>query len=234
MKDISFLKENLIAHRGMHNNKIEENTIKAFQKAIDNNYLIELDVHLTKDKKIVVFHDNDLKRLCNIDKELKNCTLKELNNIKLTKTKDNIPTLKEVLELVNDKVPLIIEIKMDTDKEIIDYLIEILDKYNGRFAVMSFSQGIMEEIAKKRNNYIKGLLIGRTGKNIIDKFKNIRKIKKLKLDFLSVSINVANGRFIKFFRIPIIIWTIIRDEEYQKYKNKAYNLTCENINSFKL
>ena len=70
MKNISFLKDKLIAHRGDHDikNKIPENSIPAFKKAINNNYTIELDVHLTKDNKIVVFHDNTLKRVCNINK----------------------------------------------------------------------------------------------------------------------------------------------------------------------
>ena len=229
MKNISFLKENLIAHRGVHNKKIKENTIEAFKKAIDNNYIIELDVHLTKDNHLIVFHDNDLKRLGNIDKNIKDCTLKEIKEVKEIK----IPTLEEVLNLVNNKVPLLIEIKMDNPL-IVDPLIELLDTYKGRFALMSFSTDIIKEIDKKRKNYIKGLLIGNTGKNIIDKLKNICKIKKMNLDFLSVSINVANGRFIKHFKLPIIIWTITNKEDYEIYKNKAYNLTCENIEKYNI
>ena len=229
MKDILFLKENLIAHRGIHNKIIKENTIEAFKKAIDNNYPIELDVHLTKDNKLIVFHDDNLNRLANINKNIKDCKLKELKNIK----EINIPTLEEVLNLVNDKVPLIIEIKTDRETEIVDYLIELLDKYKGRFAIISFSKKIIKDISKKRSNYIKGILISNTGKSIIDKLKNLWIYKRLNIDFLSVSINVANGRFIKFFKKPIIIWTITNNDDYQIYKDKAYNLTCENIESFK-
>ena len=73
MKDLSFLTKNPIAHRGCHNkeNQIYENTIEAFKQAVLNNYIIELDVHLLKDGKIIVFHDDNLKRLTGIDKKVK-------------------------------------------------------------------------------------------------------------------------------------------------------------------
>lgn len=71
MKDLEFLSHCLIAHRGYYNNKkgIPENSVLVFKKAIDNNYLIELDVRLTKDQKLVVFHDDNLKRVCGVNKK---------------------------------------------------------------------------------------------------------------------------------------------------------------------
>ncbi|MDR0831933.1 MAG: hypothetical protein LBM99_03435, partial [Bacillales bacterium] len=72
---LSFLLDNFIAHRGLHNQNIEkdknkllpENSLGAFQEAINKNYLIELDVHLLKDGTVVVFHDFNLKRMCGVD-----------------------------------------------------------------------------------------------------------------------------------------------------------------------
>ena len=105
-KDLSFLKENLIAHRGAHNiNKgIPENSINAFKEAIKNNYIIELDIHLLKDNNIVVFHDDDLKRMTGVDKKLKDTTYEEIKDLKLQNTDNYIPLFKDVLDLINGKI----------------------------------------------------------------------------------------------------------------------------------
>lgn len=71
-----------IAHRGLHNEEFPENSMPAYQLAIDNNFNIEIDVHVTKDGHVVVFHDDNLKRVCGIDKLVKDCTLEELKNIR--------------------------------------------------------------------------------------------------------------------------------------------------------
>lgn len=70
---LDFLKQNIIAHRGIHNiNKgIPENSLLAFEKAIKNNYIIELDLHILKDRNVVVFHDDNLERMTGIKKILK-------------------------------------------------------------------------------------------------------------------------------------------------------------------
>ena len=81
-KDCSFLTENIIAHRGMHDIKegIPENSMIAFEKAIQNNYIIELDVHILKDGNVVVFHDDNLKRLTNMDVMIKDMNYNELKS----------------------------------------------------------------------------------------------------------------------------------------------------------
>ena len=106
----------LIAHRGIHDNiDIPENTLQAFKKAIKNNISIELDVQLTKDNVLVVFHDDNLKRMTGINKNIKDITYYELKDIKLLNTNDTIPTFSEALNIINGKVLLDIEIK-DTKK----------------------------------------------------------------------------------------------------------------------
>ena len=69
MKNLEFLKENLIAHRGVHIDA-PENTIQAFKEALKKNYIIEFDVHLLRDNTIVVFHDNNLKRMIGENRKL--------------------------------------------------------------------------------------------------------------------------------------------------------------------
>ena len=90
----------MIAHRGVFDNKsIPENSMLAFQKALDLNYNIELDVQLTKDSVLVVFHDESLERMCHDNRLVQECTYQELRKLKLLDTKERIPTLKEVLDL---------------------------------------------------------------------------------------------------------------------------------------
>ena len=84
-----------IAHRGLYNNKnIIENTLESFDLAIRNNFLIELDVVLSKDNEVMVFHDLDLYRLTGIKKLIKDCNENELRDIKLLKTDSVISSIK--------------------------------------------------------------------------------------------------------------------------------------------
>ena len=110
MKNINFLRENLIAHRGLHSDTTIENTISAFIKAMEKNYIIELDVHILKDDTIVVYHDFDLKRLTSVNKIIEKLTYPQLSKIRI-KNKYQIPTLTQVINIIKGKVPLLIEVK---------------------------------------------------------------------------------------------------------------------------
>ena len=136
----NFLKNNIIAHRGIYDNKkIFENSLEAFKKAIDKGYAIELDLRLTKDNKIVIFHDDKLERLTNEKGYIKDKNFIELEKIKLINN-SKIPTFKEVLDLVNGKVPLLIELKSNIkgtrlEKEVV----KELKNYKGEYAIQSFN-----------------------------------------------------------------------------------------------
>ena len=102
------------AHRGLHNMKkgIPENSMKAFQAAVDAGDGIELDVHLTKDNQIVVFHDDTFERVCGKKGTVEETTYTEMKKYFLSGTKERIPLLKDVLKTVDGKVPLLIEVKL--------------------------------------------------------------------------------------------------------------------------
>ena len=74
------------AHRGLHGNEIPENSLKAFKAAKDNNYGMELDVQLSKDGKVMVFHDSNLLRMTGFDSKLNQLTLEELKRLTLNNT----------------------------------------------------------------------------------------------------------------------------------------------------
>lgn len=92
-KDLNFLKNKIVAHRGYHDKDkgIPENSMLAFKRAIDENYLIEFDLHLLKDGKVVVFHDDNLKRMTGIDALIKDKTYEEIKQLKLLDTNERIP-----------------------------------------------------------------------------------------------------------------------------------------------
>ena len=142
MEKLEFLKQNLIAHRGMHNIKIgiPENSLKAFEKAIECKYLIELDLHILKDGSVVVFHDDNLKRMTGIDKKIADTTYDEIKNLKLQSTNNYIPLFKEVLKLISGRVPIIIELKYDTKVGLLETeTMNILKDYKGKYVVKSFN-----------------------------------------------------------------------------------------------
>ena len=104
-----------LAHRGYHNAALRhpENAVSAFQAAIDAGYGIELDVQLCRDGQAVVFHDDTLDRMTARSGAVREYTAAELGLIRLRDSDDFIPTLAQVLQLVDGKVPLLIEIKED-------------------------------------------------------------------------------------------------------------------------
>lgn len=237
MKDLSFLKNNLIAHRGLHSNEIPENSLKAFELAIKNNYIIELDIHLLKDNNIVVFHDDNLKRMCSIDKKIKDCTYEELKKYNLKNTKYKIPLFSDVLKLIDGKVPLIVEFKYDLkagklEKE----AVKLLDNYQGLFCVKSFNPMSVNWFKKHRNNYIRGLLVDDKWGTISEIISSSMILKGLcKPDFLSCKYVLSNNKkVIKYSKKnPVLCWTIRNKTNYLKYKDKFYNLICENIDDYK-
>ena len=140
---ISWLLNTPIAHRGLHDDIIPENSMPAFEKAIELGFNIEIDVHLTKDKVLVVFHDNDLIRMCGVDKAVKDCTVDELKAYRLKDTDCTIPTLDEFLNLVDGKVGILCEVKgiNPFDTTIAKATIERFKSYKGNVALQSFNAG---------------------------------------------------------------------------------------------
>ena len=212
----------IIAHRGVHDNKsTPENSIKAFYKAVIKKYPIELDIQLTKDNEIVVFHDKNLKRMTGLDKDVEDLTLSEIKKLKLLDTNEHIPTLDEVLKLVNGKVLLDIEIKpTDKYKEICALLNEKLKDYKGDVLVKSFDYRIPKWFKKNNPNIKRGLLLSDTNHCIL-------RLLLCKPDFLAISKKCKINNFIK--KYPILLWTIKDTKEFNDYENTTTNFICNNL-----
>ena len=147
------------AHRGLWNDVLPENSLPAFQHAVDNGFGIELDVHLTRDDQLVVFHDDTLMRMCGVDRPICDMTLSELRQLRLKGSEYGIPTLEEVLSVVGGKVPLIVEIKPD---KLLDELCAktcaMLKAYGGPFCVESFHPLAVHWFRKNEPAIIRGQL----------------------------------------------------------------------------
>ena len=141
--NLDWLLNTPIAHRGLHDNIIPENSIPAFKRAIEGGFNIEIDVHLSADGQLVVFHDADLKRICGVEKAVKDCTVEELKTYTLKDTEYTIPTLAEFLALVDGKVGILCEVKgiNPFDTSIAKATIEAFKSYNGNVALQSFNAG---------------------------------------------------------------------------------------------
>ena len=149
------------AHRGIHDNHSmnPENSLAAFLLALEKGYGIELDVQLTKDHVLVVFHDHTLHRACGSKEKVSNLTYEELKKYPLFQSKQVIPTLEDVLKLVNGKVPLIIELKVEWDAtKTCEKLNRIMKSYHGHYCIQSFSPLALIWYKKNRPEILRGQL----------------------------------------------------------------------------
>ena len=131
----------MFAHRGLFSadQSVPENSLPAFRAAVEAGYGVELDVQLSKDKVVVVFHDDDLKRVCGIDARVDAYTFEELQQLALLNTAERIPTFSDVLAVLDGKIPVIVELKSGGDwKTLCPKTLELLRAYKGDYCVESF------------------------------------------------------------------------------------------------
>lgn len=161
MRDVSFLNELPIAHRGYYNDENPENSIMAFARAVEANFAIELDLQLSKDDVVMVFHDDSLDRMCGVRGGIKDYTYEELQKFNLGKTKYKIPTFKEVLEIVDGKVPMVVELKTIKEKNALlpIKMYELLKEYKGKYVVQSFDPKLMKAVRLAYPNILRGQLV---------------------------------------------------------------------------
>ena len=219
MKNVKFLKDNLIMHRGLHTKLIPENTLLSFIRAMDYGYTIELDIHILKDDTIVVYHDFNLNRLTGVNKIIETLNYPQLSNIKIANNY-HIPTLSKVMNIINGKVPLLIEIKtIENNVNFYKKLIELLDNYNGLFAIQSINPLVIDYFYHHKKEYPVGLIIYNELNYIL-----LKKYKKM-IDFIAL-----NKKHLPMKSKKIVIgWTIKNMKELDKYIDMCDNLIVENI-----
>lgn len=149
-----------LTHRGFYDNiTVPENSLKAFRRTVSNGLGTELDVQMTKDGKLVVFHDHDLKRICNVDKTVSECAYEELKQYHLLDTEERIPLFSEVLEILRPDTPLIVEIKPEKNAiETTEETVKLLSRYERTYAMESFDPRVIRYLYKNHPDIIRGQL----------------------------------------------------------------------------
>jgi len=149
------------AHRGLHNAAagIPENSMAAFRLAVEHGYGAELDVHLTRDGRLAVIHDNSLLRTAGVDLKASQLTVEELKQYHLEGSQEQIPLLEEVLPLFEGKAPLIVELKVEGNAAALaDAACRLLDQYQVDYCMESFHPQAILWLKKHRPEVCRGQL----------------------------------------------------------------------------
>lgn len=215
MTNVAWIRDLPVAHRGYHdlNTHVWENTLSAFSRAVEAGFAIECDLHYASDGVPVIFHDEDLQRLCNLHGDIRERTSRELGLIAIGGTSDKVPTLRQLLDLVKGKVPLVLELKgREADDEgFAEAVLEVLEGYEGKVALMSFDHWLLRDLKALGAPYPLGLT---ADGNTPEAFKTHAKAMEIGLDFISYHYGDLPNAFIISERekgIPVITWTV-RDE----------------------
>lgn len=150
-----------IAHRGLHktDKSVPENSLAAFRNAVDNGYGVELDVRLSADGRLMVFHDEDLERMCHVKGRVEDMTYLELRRLRLAGSEEGIPLLSQVLELIDGKAPAILELKgTQRREELCGHVYDMLRCYRGQVCVESFDPLIVRWWRKNAPEVLRGQL----------------------------------------------------------------------------
>lgn len=159
--DMSVMEGHHYAHRGYFDNEspAPENSLAAFQAAIDAGYGIELDVQMSADGVPMVFHDADLERMCGVSGKIWEYTCAELQAMSLMGTEETIPTFAEVLALIDGQVPVIVEYKLDrVNTDVCAAGNALLQEYDGVYCIQCFHPLALMWYKKNAPEVIRGQL----------------------------------------------------------------------------
>ncbi|MBU4529659.1 MAG: glycerophosphodiester phosphodiesterase [Hoeflea sp.] len=230
-KDLGWLTARPIAHRGYHdmNQSIWENTKSAFTRAIEANYAIECDVHIATDGVPVVFHDDDLERLCGLKGDVRERTSQELAQLRVGGTADGVMSLPALFKLVKGQVPLVVELKgrPGEDDGFADAVVECLESYDGPVALMSFDDRLLRDLKAAGASCPLGL----TAEGVKpERFFAHEDAMNLGLDFMSYCVHHLPNAFVTAQRsrgVPIITWTVRDQPARQLTRQHADQMTFE-------
>lgn len=225
------------AHRGLHcvEKGIPENSMKAFKAAVKAGVGIELDVHLTKDGQLVVFHDDTLERMCRRKGKIEEMTYEELSSCYLSGTSERIPLFTSVLDYVNGRVPILIEVKLPNEKmEICVQLAEQLKDYGGSYLVQSFNSLVLRWLEKHSPHILRGQLSSNLTKSDKTPHYLLRWCTQYLLcnclgrpDFISYKLADSSNKSLfvlhRIFATPVAVWTI-RDKSSMELAKKKYEM----------
>ena len=215
------------AHRGLHGDGVPENSLRAFALACERGVGIELDVQLSRDGEVMVFHDATLNRMTGRDARVCDLDAAELTTLSLAGSEETIPTFRQVLELVDGRVPLLVELKGESfDTALCPKVAALLSAYHGAYCIESFNPLLVRGMHQQLPEVVGGLL-----------YTNVCRDKK-KYSFLNVALTLmalnvlARPDFIAYnqvdrrslpvrlttrlYRAPRFAWTVRDDHALEE------------------
>lgn len=225
----------LYAHRGLHDQDegATENSIQAFELAVKHGFGIELDVQLTKDDRLIVFHDGDLRRVCGVDGRICDMTYDELLQVPLPDG-TRVPLFRDVLALVDGQTPLIVEVKHHGGAERnAEAALRLLRDYKGAYCVESFHPLAVRYFRRHAPDVVRGQLVWGGGwkKDELSAVNHFA-MKHQLLNVLGrpnfVAHSVPNDRTLamwlmkRLYKPPLAAWTI-RDQAALDRADKDYD-----------
>ncbi|PID52112.1 MAG: hypothetical protein CR972_03750 [Candidatus Moraniibacteriota bacterium] len=236
MKNKYWLKNKPIAHRGLWTENIPENSFFAFENAIENGWSIELDVQMTSDGKLVVFHDWKIDRMTDMKGKITKISSKNISNVYLGNTKQKIPFFVDLLDFVDGRVPILIEMKYRgfRKKTYIENLFSALEGYEGKYALSSFNPFLVKQAKEKFGNILcgqnfsdykeSGFIIGRLKKaSVYFLWKMSLHIPDFIVCCASMIPNAYIEQITKKEKLPLLVWAIKDKKEYIQKKQYIDN-----------
>jgi glycerophosphoryl diester phosphodiesterase len=242
LRKLSWLIARPIAHRGLHdsaNGRIE-NTMAAFTAAVEAGYAIECDLQLSGDGEAMVFHDYTLERLTMAEGAVSEHTCAEIKAVALRRSTDTIPTLGELLEGVNGRVPLVIELKSrwNGDTRLARRALDLLRDYRGPFGLMSFDPDLVEAIRACSPATPRGIVADRVADRSWGRLPLARRLELRHLLHLEQSaphfVSFDAGGLpwppvqkLRQAGLPVISWTVRSDAEASAVRRYCDQITFE-------
>ena len=209
-------------HRGLAKKSFKENTLSAFKYSFKKRYGIETDLQVTKDNQLICFHDFNLRRRFNLNKNVKDINYSSLKKIS-NKRKAPVPRLEDLLRISRNKYPLLLEIKPLLTKHNLLNLIKLVKKTK-KYGIFSFKEKNLINLYKLNKKLNLGLLFLSTC--------NLRTIKSKSkhphVKFLGLEKSFLSNKKLTRIRKPIFYYTVKRKDLFKKYKNSK-NLIFENL-----
>ena len=209
-------------HRGLAKKKFKENTIQSFKYCFKRKFGIETDLQVTKDNKLICFHDFNLKRKFKL-----NVNVNDINYLKLkkisNKNKTPVPLLKDLLKISNNKHRLLLEIKPLLNNQNLMSLVN-LTKKKKKIRLFSFKEKNLINLYKLNKGLSLGLLFLSNSNLRVIKLKS----KKPHVKFLGLEKSFLFNKKLTKIRKSIFYYTVKRKDLFKKYKNSK-NLIFENL-----
>ena len=213
-----------IAHRGLwRSGGAPENSLAAFEAACKAGFGIELDVRLSADGEAMVFHDDTLERLTASAGMVEEQTADELQALRLLGSCEMIPTLEEVLTLIDGRAPLLVELKTPAGQEglLERRVAEVLSGYAGPVAVLSFNVEALAWLAAHAPALRRGLNAASA--------EQLAGAERAQADFLSVQLDLAGHDVVQGWRRmgEALAWTCRSPADLNRVRPYVENLMFE-------